>query len=278
MGAEHAARPGDTEEVFLDSRTPASSLFVHQHDSAPAPHRRAPRRSPWVGPARCWSSFSTPPVPSATLCSPARWSATPTSNGSSPTVGAHYRCSPIGWSSSALCLAAKMTRTRSPPPAQTVVVRHRRHAISAPSARRCRRVRHRAPALRQRLLLDPGPRSRRPAGIDRPSPSACQRHLAGGRSPPATPPGCCVAAARSGAATSAGPQPIRAKPRRRLAGLNLAVLGFDHPGELLQRVDDLVEQIARAGVDGVDGVVHITHGVDRCVRPSGHQIDDIAGA
>ena len=31
MGAEHAARPGDTEEVFLDSRTPASSLFVHRN-------------------------------------------------------------------------------------------------------------------------------------------------------------------------------------------------------------------------------------------------------
>jgi len=32
-------------------------------------------------------------------------------------------------------------------------------------------------------------------------------------------------------------------------------------GELLQRVDDLVEQIVRAGVDGVDGVVHVTDGV-----------------
>src|SRR5271156_4661439 len=96
-------------------------------------------------------------------------------------------------------------------------------------------------------------------------------------SPPATPPGCCDATARSGAATSAGPQPLRAKPRRRRAGLNLAVLGFDHPGELLQRVDDLVEEIARAGVDDVNGVVHITNGVDRCVRPCGHQIDDIAG-
>jgi PucR C-terminal helix-turn-helix domain len=31
MGAEHAARPGDTELVFLDSRIPASSLFVHRN-------------------------------------------------------------------------------------------------------------------------------------------------------------------------------------------------------------------------------------------------------
>ena len=31
MGAEHAARPGDTEQVFLDSRIPASSLFVHRN-------------------------------------------------------------------------------------------------------------------------------------------------------------------------------------------------------------------------------------------------------
>src|ERR1700744_2603370 len=73
-------------------------------------------------------------------------------------------------------------------------------------------------------------------------------------SPLATPPGRC-AAPKFGPATCAGPQPIRAKPRRRLALPNLAVRGFDHPGELLQRVDDLVKEIACAGVDGV---VHIT--------------------
>src|SRR6478672_10132914 len=37
--------------------------------------------------------------------------------------------------------------------------------------------------LRQRLLLDPGPRGRRPAGIHRPSRSACRRQLASAHHP-----------------------------------------------------------------------------------------------
>src|SRR3977135_2164919 len=52
---------------------------------------------------------------------------------------------------------------------------------------------------------------------------------------------------------------------------DLAVLGFDHPRLLLQRVDDLVQEVTGARVDSVDGIVDPTDSTDRGVDPVNDQ-------
>ena len=58
---------------------------------------------------------------------------------------------------------------------------------------------------------------------------------------------------------------------------DLAVLGFDHPRLLFQRVDDLVQEVTGAWVDGVDRIVDPTDGTDRGVDPVGDQVHCLGG-
>jgi hypothetical protein len=73
----------------------------------------------------------------------------------------------------------------------------------------------------------------------------------------------------------------KVEPRRVEEGgarpLDLSVLRLDHPGQLLQRVDDLVQRVGGAGILGVDGVVDVAQSVDGRVDACGDQINHLGG-
>lgn len=60
--------------------------------------------------------------------------------------------------------------------------------------------------------------------------------------------------------------------------LDLAVLRLDQPGELLQPVDELMQDVGRAGIFRIDLIVHRAQGGGGCVDPRGDQVDDFGGA
>src|SRR5689334_19302727 len=67
-------------------------------------------------------------------------------------------------------------------------------------------------------------------------------------------------------------------PTSRVTTLDLAVLRLDQPGQLLQAVDQLMQDVRRAGILRVHLVVYRAQGVDGRIDPDGDQVDDLPSA